>query len=188
MTAMYKIGDFVEFVSPTKEPETRVAKYHFMLRMHPNYDLKAERMLKERGINAYVPKEKKTVKGVWNRRILRDVPIFAGILFIPDYDADLPRLKRIADGIGGFVRNGSEPIRISPGWMERIHRFEEKMQSSGKRQFKPGQNVRIVGGVFDLWEGRIERLDSHYRIRVLIETIMGEVPVDVDEGQVEVIT
>ena len=112
MTALYNIGDFVEFVERPALAKP-LPKVWYLLRLHPNYDLKAERQLRQRGVSVYVPKEKRTVKGVWNRRVLREVPIFSGGMFIPDFEANLPRLKSIADGIGGFVRFGAEPLCVS---------------------------------------------------------------------------
>ncbi len=188
MTALYSIGDFVGYVErPVRtKPEPQC---HYMVRLHPNYEMKAERQLHERDIDAYLPKETRSVRGTWNRRPLRTLPIFSGIMFIPDYDANLMRLKSIADGIGGFVKVAGEALQVSPAWMDRIRRFELKMQQDApnRRVFHLGQGVRIVGGAWDMWEGKIARLDRHRRLRVLITTVMGEVPVDLDEDQVEAV-
>jgi len=187
MSALYAIGDFVEFIDRPIISE-RMPSLWYLLRLHPNYDLKAERQCAEHGVMVYVPKEKKLVKSVWGRKVLREIPIFAGAMFIPDFEADLARLKRIAGGIGGFVRNGNEPLAISLSWMDRIRKFEARVQSaSGERKFKINQHVRIVGGQFDMWEGRVERLDNHYRLRVLINLLQGEVPVELGEEQVEAV-
>jgi hypothetical protein len=187
MTALYNIGDFVEFVERPALVKP-LPKVWYLLRLHPNYDRKAERQLRRRGVSVYVPKEKRTVKGVWNRRMLREVPIFSGGMFIPDFEADLPRLKSIADGIGGFVRFGAEPLCVSLAWMDRIRKFEETMNlNPGQRKFNAGQHVRIVGGMWDMWEGKIARLDSHYRLSVLIDILGREVPIQFDEDQVEAV-
>lgn len=187
MSALYSIGDFVEFVEQPAVVAS-LPKLWYLLRLHPNYDLKAERQLHERGISAYVPKEKRKVKSVWGRRVLREVPIFAGTIFIPDFDANIQRLKHACEGVGGFVKCGTEALRISPSTMAEVRRFETKMnRDPGKRKFHIGQNVRIVGGPFDLLEGRIDRLDSRYRITVLISILQGEVPSQFEEDQVEAV-
>jgi transcriptional antiterminator RfaH len=187
MTALLNIGDFVEFVSHPAI-STPLPAVWYLLRLHPNYDLKAERQLHERGISAYVPKEKKIVKGVWKRKIERIVPIFPGAMFIPDFEADIERLKRFADGIGGFVKYAGEAVKVRPNMMEQIRKFEaHQNRDPEKRKFRPGQKVRIVGGPFDLLEGRIQRLDARYRITVLIGILQGEVPAQFDEDQVEAV-
>jgi len=190
--ALYSIGDFVEFV---KEPvmSIPIPKLWYLLRLHPNFDLKAERQLHERGISAYVPKDKRTIKGSWNRRLSRMVPIFPGAMFIPDFDADITKLKSAADGVGGFVKycgkQGPEALKISLRIMAEVRKFEAKRNGlAEERKFKTGQHVRIVGGPFDLWEGRIDRLEPNYRITVLIEILTRQVPLlHLDEDQIEAV-
>lgn len=184
-----KVGDFVGFISAPKLVPVRVPECHYMLRLHPNYELKAERQLLERGIEVYLPKEPRSVKGVWNRRILRMVPIFAGILFVPDFNANLSLIKDIADGVGGFIKRDGQALAVRPYWMDKIRKFEEKIQDGAatKRKFKVDQQVRIIGGQFDMWEGKIARLDRHHRLRVLLTIFEREVPVEFDEDQVEAV-
>jgi transcription antitermination factor NusG len=187
MTALLNIGDFVEFVSHPAI-STPLPAVWYLLRLHPNYDLKAERQLHERGISAYVPKEKKIVKGVWKRKIERIVPIFPGAMFIPDFEADIERLKRFADGIGGFVKYAGEAVKVRPNMMEQIRKFEaHQNRDPEKREFHPGQKVRIVGGPFDLFEGHVERLDPRFRITVLIELLGRAVHTEFEETEVEAV-
>lgn len=185
LTAL-KINDFVGFVDrPAKAKPA--PQCHYMLRLHPNFEKKAERQLHERDVDAYVPKEGRSVRTVWSRRVLRMIPLFSGIMFIPDYDADLSRLKSIASGIGGFVKRGDVAWPVSPAWMARIRRFELNMSEEKPRLFHLDQKVRIVGGHFDMWEGKIARLDSHHRLRVLLNIMEREVPVEFDEDQIEAV-
>jgi transcriptional antiterminator NusG len=187
MTALYSIGDFVGMVERPL-PRERTANLWFLLRLHPNYDMKAERQLRDRGVVAYVPKEKRSIKVSRGKTVLRDAPIFAGGMFVPDFEADLMRLKSIASGIGGFVRHGTEPMKISLSNMERIRAFEAKCQVSPRlRKFVVGQEVRVTSGSFEMWEGRISRLDRHHRLSVLINTLAGEFSVELDEDQVEAV-
>jgi hypothetical protein len=187
MTTLYNIGDFVGIVERAAIA-VRIPSVWYMLRLHPNYDLKAERQLIERGRSPYVPKEQKSKSVGWGRSDRRWLPIFPGAMFIPDCDADLPALKRIADGIGGFVKVDGQALKVSLSWMERIRAFEAKIRSAPpSRKYRVGQEVRIVGGVWDLWEGKIASLDPHDRITILIDAIAGEVPVELDEDQVEAV-
>lgn len=185
--ALLSIGDFVGMVErPTMA--MRNPKIWYMLRLHPNYDLKAERQLLERGRSPYVPKEQKSKVLGWGRSDRRWVPIFPGAMFVPDFDADLPTLKRLAEGIGGFVKVDGQALGVSLGWMERIRAFEAMIRACPpSRKFGIGQKVRVVGGVWDMWEGKIGSLDPHDRITMLIEAIAGEVPVQLDESQVEAV-
>lgn len=187
MQALFSIGDFVEFVEHPAV-SAPMPKLWFLLRLHPNYDLKAERQLQERGISAYVPKEKLKVRSVIGSHRLRDVPIFPGAMFIPDFDADIARLKQNADGIGGFVKYGGEALRVSLATMEQVRKFEvHRNRAFSDRKFKLGDEVRVKNGLFAMYEGKIDRLDRHYRIRVLITALQGEIPLELDEDQVEAV-
>ena len=188
MTQALQIGDFVEFMPPPVMQAAPIPKLWYLLRLHPNYDLKAERQLHERGISAYVPKEQVTVRAVWhrNRTVQKIVPIFPGAMFVPDFDADIERLKRFAGGIGGFVKCAGQALRISLRTMDDIRRFEAK-RDPAERKFEVNQRVRLIGGPFDLMEGSIERLDPKYRIRVLIDFLGGRSTFELDEDQVEAV-
>lgn len=188
MTALYQIGDFVEFV-PQPMHDKPEPKCHYMLRLHPNYERQAEQRLRKHDIDAYVPKEGQNVRTACGRYRWRSVPIFSGILFIPDYDANVVRLREIATGVAGLVKVAGEALKITPHWMIKIRQFELKMQEDAphRRKVQIGEQVRIVGGPWDLWEGKVIRLDPRHRIKVLINAVIGEVPVELDESQVEAV-
>lgn len=189
MTALMSIAGAVQ---PARPPVISgpMAAVYYMLRLHPNFDFKAERQLHARGFtSAHVVKEKRSMRVTWGRTRVRDVASFPGIMFIADYDAYLPQLKAIADGISGFVRYDGEALKVSPFWMARILAFEQQQQAQiAPRRFKVGQRVAIKGGAWDLWEGKIAALDPHNRIKVLIDAMIGEVPIVIDEDQVEAVS
>ena len=187
MTALYAIGDFVDH-QPTQLPSNPMPNLWYLLRLHPNYDLKAERQLHERGFAAYAPKEVKSVRTVWNRTRLKTVPIFPGALFVPDFNSDLAKLKNAADGIGGFVKYAGKAVEVSLRMMEEIRKFEERLnRDPKKRRYEVKQRVRIVGGPFDMREGEVERLDSRYRLSVLIDILGAQSSLQLDEDQVEAV-
>lgn len=184
-----KVGDFVEFVD-RPVLAAPMPKLWYMLRLHANCDLRCERQLLERGVSAYVPKEVVSVKTGWNRYRRQMRAIFPGAMFVPDFDADLSRLKSLADGIGGFVRFGNEPLKVSLISMDWIRRFETVMQAEApkRRKFERGETVRITKGPWMFFEGKIARLDRKHRIVVLIAFLSREVPVELNEDQVELVT
>jgi transcription antitermination factor NusG len=187
MQALYQIGDFVEIVQPPVIAMPMPLVW-YLLRLHPNYDLKAERQLREQGISVYVPKEKVTVRAVWHRSrtVQKTVPMFPGAMFVPDFEADIERLKRYAGGVGGFVKCAGKALRISLRTMQDIRSYETRRDPS-RRKFEVHQRIRIVGGPFDLMEGSIERLDPKFRIRCLIDFLGGRSMFELDEDQVEAV-
>jgi transcription antitermination factor NusG len=186
---LLKIGDFIGY---TEQPlvEVRVPTHHYMLRVVPNKELKIEERLNEHGVSVYLPKETQTRRTGWNRRVLRKVAIFSGAMFIPDFEADIVRLKSFVDGIIGYVRFDAEPVKIRPKMMESIRKFERLLDvppGQRKRAFYVSQEVRIKGGSFDMWMGYVASLDSKHRLTVLVNLLGRMVPMELSEDQVEAV-
>jgi hypothetical protein len=184
-----KVGDFAGLV---EQPMLSVPlpKLWYMLRVRPNSEITIERKLSDRGVSLYLPKEMRSVKTGWNRRLLRSFPVFEGALFIPDFEADLRRLKNVTNGIIGYIRFGQDAIRITPVIMGEIRKFEAWVSlspSERKRWMAVDKQVRIKGGVLDMLVGRIASLDSHRRLTVLVDILGRMVPVELDEDQIEAI-
>ena len=100
----------------------------------------------------------------------------------------LRRLKDAAQGIGGFVKYCGQALKVSLSTMAQLRRFEAKRNGiPEERSFKVGQTVRIIDGPFELLEGRIDRLDSRYRVVVLIGILAQLVPTHFDEDQIEAV-
>jgi transcription antitermination factor NusG len=185
-----KIGDFAGFIDQPIIAPVPVPKLHYMLRVATNREITVEEKLKERNVSVYLPKETENRKTGWNRYRQCTVAIFSGVIFIPDFEADLMRLKRITDHIIGYVRCESKPVVIRPKMMDEIRKFEKLLDvPSGqrKRAFRIGQEVRIKSGPFDMWMGYVASLDRHRRLTVLVNLLGRMVPSHFDEDQVEAV-
>src|SRR6266403_1538026 len=187
---LWKIGDFVGFIEQPVVAPKPVPKLWYMLRVVPNREVGIEDKLSECGVSLYLPKESQSRKTGWNRRALRRVAIFSGAIFIPDFEADLARLKTMTDGIIGYVRCESHPVVIRPKMMEQIRKFEKLLDvppGQRKRAFYVAHEVRIKGGSFDMWMGYVASLDSKRRLTVLVNLLGRMVPVELSEDQVEAV-
>jgi transcription antitermination factor NusG len=190
MQQLLKIGDFVGMIEPPIIDPPRIPKLWYMLRTVPNKEIGIEEKLCERGVAVYLPKETQSRRTGWNRRVLRRVAIFSGAIFVPDFEADLARLKSISEGIMGYVRCESNLLVISPKIMEQIKKFEKLLDvppGQRKRAFYVSQEVRIKGGSFDMWMGYVASLDSKHRLTVLVNLLGRMVPVELSEDQVEAV-
>jgi transcriptional antiterminator NusG len=190
MTALsqLKIGDFVGFMDV--DVALPIPKLWYLLRIHPNRELAVEHKLLDRGVSAWLPKEKRSVRSVWSRRVLRTTPLFPGLLFIPDFEADLRRLKSLAEGIVGYVKFGERTAAATPKVMASLRQLEAAVDippSLRPRAYAIGQLVRVLDGPFEMFEGRIERLDSHARLSVALTIFERETPVMLDEDQIEAV-
>lgn len=187
---LWKIGDFVDFIEKPAIPAPRVPKHHYMLRVVPNRELATEEKLTSRGVVVYLPKETETRKTGWNRHRSCTVAIFPGAIFIPEFEADLRRLKAIADAIIGYIRFESLPVVIRPKMMAEIVRFEKLLDvpaGQRKRAFYVDQVVRIEQGQFEGWMARVARLDRNHRLTVLVNMFGRMVHVELNEDQVEAV-
>jgi transcription antitermination factor NusG len=193
MNAMLKIGDFVDFVEPEESPaavSVNPARW-FLIRVHPLIERRVQRKLTQRGVSCYVPQYPKQVSVArqfpWQKPIVqrRIVPLFPGLVFVPDVDADIAHLRRLADGVVGFLYVSERPARVSHDDMEDIRAIESR-QCVPVSALRKGSTVRIrEGSPFAMWTGRIERLDDRGRLRVLIDVIKREVAVELSSHQVE---
>lgn len=194
---MLKIGDFVEFTEPVPAPAVPVQPARwYILRVHPLCELRVQDKLTARGASCYAPRYPKQMtiprRFVWQRPIVqrRMVPLFPGIVFVPDFDADLARLKALSDGVAGYLHFGDRVASIDHGLMADVMGLEERLcipRSQRQRSdLRPGMMVRIRdGSPFAMWTGRIERLDDKGRLRVLIDIVKREVAVELFSHQVE---
>lgn len=185
MNALYDIGDIVGYAEPPVAA-VPIPKLWYMIRVMPNRELSIQDRLLSHGICAYVPRETWSRRTVWNRQRVCEVPIFDGVIFVPDFDADLRRLRSCSDGLIGFVRFGERAACVGMDVMDAIHRIESRLRLPlGQRKFTAGQQVRMIRGPFGHFEGMIERLDSKGRLTVLLRVFERQVSVHVEETQIE---
>jgi transcriptional antiterminator NusG len=209
---LWKIGDFVEFVelqgnaAPLELP---VPERWYLLQTFPNKEAKVMRAFKDRNISAYHPTVRQRSRVIRGR--LRDVvvPLFAGLIFIPDFQANNGGVY--VDGVDGYLKFGdyyavlpesAAPIRRGPAWKSRFVRRDEKrildmigirqLEAEGnipvarrRRLYRIGEMVRVVDGPFAMFNGTIERLDSRGRLKLLLDVFGRMTSLELDEGQIE---
>lgn len=195
---MLKIRDYVDHVEVVAPAVPAQPGRWYILRVHPLCELRVQDKLTARGANCYAPRYPKQMtiprRFTWQRPIVqrRMVPLFPGIVFVPDFDADLARLKALSDGVAGFLHFGDRIASLSSQLMADVMGIEESLclplaqKKQVTRGLAVGMRVRIRdGSPFEMWTGRIERLDGRGRLRVLIDGIKREVAVEMSSHQVE---
>ncbi|ETR75908.1 hypothetical protein X566_20075 [Afipia sp. P52-10] len=194
MTMVLKIGDFVDFVDCAGDVLAMPVPHRwYLLRTHPNKEFVVFGGLFRRGFTAYVPSfqaSRPTGRMENGKRHMRTLtrPVFPGIVFVPDFDANLDAL-RLVDGVVGFVKFGEERASMSVGMMADVRRLETFMNLPPKAQkgWAPtiGSLVRVTVAHNVSLTGRIERLDGQGRLRVLIDAMKREIAVTATVDQVE---
>ena len=195
MSAMLKIGDFVEAVDPSRHGSLEVAvpQRWYLLRVHPSREASVMRTFARRNISAYLPTITKSAVVTRYRigysvDVKRNVtmPLFPGLILVPDFEYNQDRLRSI-DGVVGFLRFGPCTAFLNQKLIADVRNIEaigNVPPSKRERMYALGQLVRVVDGPFASFAGRIERLDSNGRLSVLVDLFKRMVPVGLDQDQI----
>jgi transcription termination/antitermination protein NusG len=209
MNMEYVKGQIVGYVEQQPLPiEVPLPQKWYVLTTFPNKEAKVMRAFKDRGISAYHPIVRRT-EIFRGRRIDRSVPLFAGLIFIPDFQANAGGVE--VDGVDRYLKFGdyypylpecAPPVKRAKPWNSRYVKRDEKkipdmigirrLEADGnipvarrRRLYRIGEHVRVVDGPFAFFNGKIERLDSSGRLKVLLDIFKRLTPVELDEGQIE---
>lgn len=111
------------------------------------------------------------------KRIRQQVPFIPDLLFVYDSRKVLdPIVERIATLQYRFVKGGNhQPMTVRNADMERFIRAVDAMNNPcfyTPEELKPdmlGKNVRIVGGLLDGYEGRLQKMQGSRIKRLFVE-------------------
>ncbi len=83
-----------------------------------------------------------------------------------------------------LVQFGTMPAALPIGLVEDL---QNQTDGSGLLQFKDelqtGDPVRLTGGAFDGWIGKVRSVNARGRVEVLLELLSREIPVVVNRAQ-----
>ena len=210
---VYKIGDFAGYVdlAQIRGPiETPMPDRWYVLQTFPGKEAKVMRRFRNRGISAYHPLVRK-VQIVRGRRIDRSVPLFATLIFIPDFQARIGGV--FVEGVDRYLKFDDRYYPYLPELAPAVRRAEvpiesrfskrdrklildmvgiRQLEADGnipvarrRRLYKIGQLARVIDGPFAAFKGSIERLDSTGRLTLLLDLFSRMTLVELDEGQIE---
>ena len=192
----YRVGEHVGFVDLFERHgpiEAPMPERWYVLQTFPNKERKVMRTFRDRGISAYHPVIRKT-KTARGRRIETVESLFAGVIFIPDFQARAGGVR--VEGVDSYLRMGDcypyllerDPSGTSVqdmAWVRSLEQFCNVPVVRRRRLFKVNDAVRVVDGPFASFLGLIERLDSNGRLKVLVNIFSRMTPVKLDEDQIE---
>lgn len=174
----------------------------YALTVGPSSERRVKEELKERGFGCYVPMEINW-HNVRGRRVKADRPLFRGYVFVQA--DDLARLVYVAKhliqhvtGVFEFKgrRVGNEtPQQRAAKFMDELHAAEDagvfdmtiRRDRRGNRlgKLKEGDSIVVTSGALAGRMGRLLRLDSRKRAKVLLHMLDGAGRI---EGSVEMTT
>src|SRR3954468_22766757 len=153
----------------------------FLVYARPRSESKARLNLAAQGFRTFLPQIRKTVRHARQLRTTK-VPLFPRYLFV-ELDLGRDRWLSIRSTIGVsslFTSSEGQPVPVPRGIVETLLERCDGELVTLNMDLKAGQRVRLLSGPFADLIGKIERLDSLSRVRVLLELMSSAVPITVD--------
>lgn len=142
-------------------------------------ELYAAQQLENQGFTTFLPKQLKTVRHA--RRVQTGfAAFFPGYLFVQlDLGRDRWRSVNGTFGVSYLVMQGELPIPAPAGVIEDlIAASDERGVLTAGPWLEVGQRVRITQGPFADQLATVERLNNAEGVRILLEIMGGQVPID----------
>jgi transcriptional antiterminator RfaH len=114
------------------------------------------------------------------------VPLFPGYLF-SRFPKQLAKQVTYTQGVAHIVRRGAELAEVPQTVMEELLALAPNgIVGIGDPEFKIGQKIRVISGVFLGAEAKIIRLaPAKQRVAVLMQFLGQEQEVEIDIGQID---
>jgi transcriptional antiterminator NusG len=141
--------------------------------------------IKDKVFNAIVPKEK-----VWviknGKRELVEQKIYPGYVLVDMIITDDSwYFIRNTPKVTGFVGVGTTPMPVSEEELKDLFQRMNKEEPEVETDFKIGDLVEIIQGLFKGTKGKIVEIDAErQRLKILVPIMNRETPVEVDFLQV----
>jgi transcriptional antiterminator RfaH len=155
----------------------------FVAHTHPNAEAKATSHLNRQGFEIYFPRYLK------RRRHARRVdtvaaPLFPRYLFVAvDLAAQRWRSIYSTVGVTRLVCNGDDPTAVPDGVVEALRSREDAngfIKLDSRPQFRAGDKIRVLDGVFMSCLGLFEGMAERERIAILLDLLGRKVRVVLD--------
>ncbi|WP_171101947.1 transcription termination/antitermination protein NusG [Ruegeria sp. HKCCD7255] len=159
----------------------------FAAQLRPNMRLIAERNLTRQGFKTFCPTRWETAR-VGRKLRTKAQPLFPGYLFV-GFTPQSARWQVINNtrGVNRLITDARlNPAPIPPDFMTALRaRCDAEGVLQPDRGLAPGDTVRIFSGPFSGELSRIEKLDQHQRLQVLIQILGRAVRATVSRDVVE---
>lgn len=142
--------------------------------------------MEDKIFNVIVPKEKKIKIKNGKRKVVEE-KIYPGYVLVEMIVTDDSwYVVRNTPNVTGFVGAGTTPIPVSPKEIEILKARMGKATPKYKMDFKVGDRVKIIDGLFKNNDGKISFIDKDRgKIKVLINMFGRDTPVELDSLQVK---
>jgi len=159
----------------------------YLVQTHAHAESKAAVNLVRQGYSIYLPRYRKTRRHA--RRVeMVPAPLFPRYLFVAfDVMAERWRAIQSTFGVSHLVGAGDAPLLVPQNVIDELHAREDGegfVRLDPAPRFSPGDQVQVVGGVFDTCLGLFEGMADRDRVAVLLDLLGRKVRVFLDGGSV----
>ena len=151
--------------------------------------MRARTHLENQGFVTFLPQRQKTVRHA--RKFTTVVaPFFPRYLFVV-FDLMRDRWRSIngSMGVASLIMQGDLPQPVPVGVVETLQSLmDSRGQLNFEKSFRVGDRVRLTAGPLAEKIGICDRLDNSGRIRVLLDIMGGQIPVQVESRHLVAVT
>ncbi len=142
--------------------------------------------MEDKIFDVLVPKERK-IKIQKGKRKVIDEKVYPGYILVEMIVTDDSwYIVRNTPNVTGFVGAGITPIPVSDKEIEVLKGRMEIKEPEYKIDFLVGDSVKILGGPFKDFDGKVSEIDEKKgRIKVLINMFGRDTPVEIDSLQIK---
>ena len=175
-----------EFPLLDREPSSNQQCW-FAIQTRPRYEMKVNRQLQEKGVEAFLPLHTDTHQ--WSdRRRLVAAPIFPGYLFVRVGSVPSARIPVLrTDGVIGFVGIRYVGIPIPDSEIQGIQAVLRTGEIRPHPYFEVGQRVRIRGGCLDGVSGVLRAVNGDQSLIISVNLIQRSIAMRIDGYEIELV-
>ena len=154
----------------------------------PQSEFKAQENLLRQGYETYLPLVQ-TSRRRNGKNIKRTEVFFPRYIFISlDTETDNWSPIRSTFGVAGMVRFGGMPAQVPKILIDKLKNNEDEfgLQSTEKKELKPGDKVGIIGGPFDGYKVVFQKRKSTERVSVLLDIVGKNTQVTLSVHELEI--
>lgn len=142
--------------------------------------------MEDKIFNVIVPKEKK-IKIKNEKRKVVEEKIYPGYVLVEMIvDDESWYVVRNTPRVTGFLGAGTTPIPVSKKDMDDLMKRMEMAEPEFKIDFEVGSSVKILGGPFKGFEGKVSEVDKEKgKIKVMVNMFGRDTAIELDSLQVK---
>ena len=142
--------------------------------------------MEDKIFNVIVPKEKK-IKIKNSKRKVVEEKIYPGYVLVEMVVTDDSwYVVRNTPNVTGFVGAGTTPVPVSKEEIEILKKRMGVEEPQYKIEFKIGDPVKIIDGIFKDFDGKVAEIDAERgKVKVLINMFGRDTPVELDSLQIK---